>query len=56
VVISDMRAFSDTVLPQYFKHGNIQSFVRQLNMYVNFQSVIAVPICFFLHRKLMSAV
>lgn len=31
--ISDTNAFSEQVLPQYFRHNNIASFVRQLNMY-----------------------
>jgi osomolarity two-component system response regulator SKN7 len=32
-IIKDIHKFSETVLPQYFKHKNISSFIRQLNMY-----------------------
>ncbi|KAJ1939219.1 Flocculation suppression protein [Linderina macrospora] len=31
--VMDPMELSQSVLPQYFKHGNWQSFVRQLNMY-----------------------
>eukprot|EP01031_Cornospumella_fuschlensis_P024915 gene24915-30101_t len=32
-IIKKVHEFSETVLPKYFKHSNIQSYIRQLNMY-----------------------
>jgi len=32
-VIHNQGAFSQTLLPVYYKHSNLSSFVRQLNMY-----------------------
>ncbi|RKP36233.1 hypothetical protein BJ085DRAFT_5787, partial [Dimargaris cristalligena] len=32
-VVCDTNRLSQEVLPKHFKHGNFQSFVRQLNMY-----------------------
>ena len=32
-VIKNVNEFSEQVLPMYFKHSNLASFVRQLNMY-----------------------
>jgi len=32
-VILSQSKFSEVVLPVYFKHGNLHSFIRQLNMY-----------------------
>ena len=33
ILVTDQGKFSREVLPRYFKHDNIRSFIRQLNIY-----------------------
>ncbi len=40
-IIHDQNTFSQTQLPYYYKHSNMSSFVRQLNMY-DFHKVVGV--------------
>lgn len=42
ILIKNMEQFAKTVLPKFFKHSNITSFVRQLNMVF-----ILILICIF---------
>lgn len=42
IYISDTESFGTKVLPNHFKHSNMSSFVRQLNMY-GFHKTVANP-------------
>ena len=41
VVVVDEKQFAQTVLPKYFKHNKMDSFVRQMNIY-GFKKVINI--------------
>ena len=47
-VISDTTVFSAQLLPKYFKHSNLSSFIRQLNIYVSFLNCPFVVFVLFL--------
>ncbi|CAI0432054.1 unnamed protein product [Linum tenue] len=47
-IIWDMTEFSVKLLPEYFKHSNSSSFVRQLNIYVGiFLPLLSPPVSLF---------
>ena len=47
IVIKDQALLAKQVLPMFFKHGNLASFVRQLNMYSFRKTSNAVEMEFF---------
>jgi len=42
IIVTDANKFAAKVLPRYFKHDNIRSFIRQLNIY-GFQRCRSTP-------------
>ena len=50
VLIKDRMAFETKVIPQYFKHSNLPSFVRQLNLYGFHKTTQDPDVCEFRHK------
>ena len=50
VLIRDRTAFETKVIPKFFKHSNLPSFVRQLNLYGFHKTTQDPEVCEFQHK------
>ena len=50
VLIRDRTAFESKVIPKFFKHSNLPSFVRQLNLYGFHKTTQDPEVCEFQHK------
>ncbi|EKX32901.1 hypothetical protein GUITHDRAFT_43050, partial [Guillardia theta CCMP2712] len=51
VLIANPHGFATKIIPQYFKHSNLASFIRQLNVYGFHKTTQDPDICEFAHTN-----